>query len=72
MFFAIPPSPTKGNQMTISCIRETSKVAITILIEKTIAIIKWLRTLITQLPSLDDIVICCCNLVNLLYPLTGE
>ena len=52
MFFAIPPSPAKGNQMTISCIRETSKVAITILIEKTIAIIKWLRTLTTQLPSL--------------------
>ena len=63
---------TKSSKRKSSCIRETSKVAVTTLIEKTIAIIKWLRILITQLPSLDDIVICCCSLVDLLYALTGE
>ena len=76
-FLAIPPSAAKGNQMTSSDIRETSKVAnVRIFVEKAIARIKWFRILKTQLPLLempllDDIVICCCRLVNLLPPLTG-
>ena len=41
-FLAIPPSPAKGNQMTSSDIRETSKVAnVRIFVEKAIARIKW-------------------------------
>ena len=76
-FLAIPPSPAKGNQMTSSDIRETSKVAnIRIFVEKAIARIKWFKNLKTQLPLLDkplldDIVICCCILVNLLLPSRG-
>ena len=70
-------SAAKGNQMTSSDIRETSKVAnVRIFVEKAIARIKWFRILKTQLPLLempllDDFVICCCSLVNLLPPLTG-
>ena len=76
-FLAIPPSAAKGNQMTSSDIEETSKVAnVRIFVEKAIARIKWFRILKTQLPLLempllDDIVICCSSLVNLLPPLTG-
>ena len=63
--------------MTSSDIRDTSKVAnVTTFVEKAIARIKWFRILKTQLPLLempllDDIVICCCSLVNLIPPLTG-
>ena len=68
-------SAAKGNQMTSSDIRETSKVTnVRIFVEKAIARITWFRILKTQLPLLempllDDIVICCCSLVNLLPPL---
>ena len=73
-FLAIPPSVAKGNQMASSDIRETSKVAnVRIFVEKAISRIKWFRILKTQLlllemPLLNDIVICCCSLVNLLPP----
>ena len=76
-FLAIPPSAAKGYQMTSSDIRETSKVAnVRIFVKKAIARIKWFRILKTKLPLLemsllDDIVICCCILVNLLQ-LTGR
>ena len=76
-FLAIPQSAAKGNQMNSSDIRETIKVAnVSIFVEKTIARIKWFRILKCQLPLLeitllDDFVICCCSLVNLLPPLTG-
>ena len=76
-FLAITPSASKRNQVTSSDIRENSKVANgKIFVEKTFARIKWFRILKTQLPLLempllDDIVICCCSLVNLLLPLTG-
>ena len=76
-FSAIPLSAAKGNRMTSSDIRETSKVAnVRIFVKKAIARIKWFRILKTKLPLLemsllDDIVICCCSLVNLLPPLTG-
>ena len=71
-FLAIPPSAAKGNQMTSSDIRETSKVAnVRIFVEKAIARIKWFGILKTKLPLLemsllDDTVICCCSLVNFL------
>ena len=64
--------------MTSSYIRETSKVAnVRIFVEKAIARIKCFKILKTQLPLLempllDDTMICCCNLVNLLPPLTSE
>ena len=76
-FLAILPSASKGNQVASSDIRETSKMAnARIFVEKAIATIKWFRILKIQLPLLempllDDIVICCCRLVNLLPPLTG-
>ena len=76
-FFSNFTSAAKGNQMTISDIREISKVAnVRIFVKKAIARIKWFRILKTQLPLLempllDDIVICCCSLVNLIPPLTG-
>ena len=76
-FLAIPPSASKGNQMTSIDIRQTSKVAnVGIFVDKAIARMKWFRILKTQLPLLqmpllDDIVICCCSLVNLPPPLTG-
>ena len=69
---AIPSSAAKGNQMTSSDTRETSKrTNVKIFFEKAVARIKWSRILKTQLPLLkmlllDDIVICCCSLVNLL------
>ena len=77
-FLAIPPSAAKENQMTSTDIRDTSKVAnASIFVEKAIARIKWFRILKIQLPLpemclLDDIVICCCSLVNLLSPLTRD
>ena len=73
-FLAVPPSAAKGNQMASSDIRETSKVAnVRTFVEKAISRIKWFRILKTQLlllemPLLNDIVICCCSLVNLLPP----
>ena len=76
-FLAIPTSAAKGNQMTSIDIRQTTKGAnLRLFVEKAIARIKWFRILKTQLPLLempllDDIVICCCSLVNLLPPLTG-
>ena len=45
-FSAIPLSAAKGNRMTSSDIRETSKVAnVRIFVEKAIARLKWFRIL---------------------------
>ena len=56
----------------------TSKVAnVRIFVEKAIARVKWFRILSTEitmleLPLVDDILIICCALVNLLPPLQAE
>lgn len=76
-FLTIPSSAAKGNQLTTSEIKESKKVAIEIFVKKSVARIKWFRILTTQLrllgiPLLDDIVICCCGLANLLSLLTGD
>ena len=58
-------------------ITETGKVAnVKIFVGKPIARITWFRNFKTrasllEMPPLDDIVICCCSLVNLLSPLIG-
>ena len=77
-YLAIPPSAAKGNQMTGKDISETNRVAnVQIFVEKAIARVKWYRILKTELtllelPLVDDIVITCCALVNLLPPLQAE
>ena len=48
-----------------------------IFVEEAITKIAWFRILKTplhllEMPLLDDLEICCCSLVNLLSPLTGE
>ena len=56
----------------------TSKVAnVRIFVEKAIARVKWYRILsaeitMLELPLVDDILIVCCALVNLLPPLQAE
>ena len=74
-FLTIPTSAAKGNQLTTS--KESKKVAIEIFVKKAVARIKWFRILAVQLrllgiPLLDDIVICCCGLANLLSLVTGD
>ena len=77
-YLAIPPSAAKGSQMTASDVSVTNKVAnVRIFVEKAIARMKWFRILSTELtllelPIVDDIVMICCALVNLLPPLQAE
>ena len=77
-YLAIPPSAAKGNQISSDDVAVTSKVAnIRIFVEKAIARVKWFRILSTEitmleLPLVDDILIICCALVNLLPPLQAE
>ena len=77
-YLAIPPSAAKGNQMSSDDVAITSKVAnVRIFVEKAIARVKWFRILSTEitmleLPLVDDILIICYALVNLLPPLQAE
>ena len=77
-YLAIPPSAAKGNQMTAGDVATTSKVtSVRIFLENAIARIKWFRILSSQIPLLelplvDDIIITCCALANLLEPLQAE
>ena len=74
-FLAIPPSAARGTQMTQPDIRTTNRVAnVRIFVEKAIARVKWFHILkremsLLEMPLVDDIVITCCALVNLLPPL---
>ncbi|XP_065068969.1 uncharacterized protein LOC135694198 [Rhopilema esculentum] len=73
-FLAIPPSAARGTQMTQSE-RTTNRVAnVWIFVEKAIARVKWFHILkremsLLEMPLVDDIVVTCCALVNLLPPL---
>eukprot|EP00794_Sanderia_malayensis_P017239 gene17236-18960_t len=74
-FLAIPPSAASGTQMTSKDVKETNCVAnVRIFVEKAIARIKWFAFLkhemsLLELPLVDDIIITCCALSNLLPPL---
>ena len=74
-YLAIPPSAAKGTQMTKDDVSEINHVAnVRIYVEKAIARLKWFRILKNEIPLLemlllDDIVIVCSTLCNLLPPL---
>ena len=71
----IPPSAAKRTQMKKDDVSETNRVAnIRTYVEKAIAHLKWFRILKNEIPLLemillDDIVIVCSALCNLLPPL---
>ena len=74
-YLAVTPSAAKGRQMTKDDVSKTNRVAnVCIFVEKAIARLKWFRILINEIPLLemlllDDIVIVCSTLCNLLPPL---
>ena len=73
-YLAIPPSAAKGTQMTKD-VSETNRVAnVRIFVEKATARLKWFRILkneipLLEIPLLNNIVIVCSALCNLLPPL---
>ena len=75
IYLVIPPSAAKRTQMKKDDVSETNRVAnIRIYVEKAIARLKWFRILKNKIPLLemlllDDIVIVCSALCNLLPPL---
>ena len=75
-YLAIHPSTAKRTQMIASDVSTARKVAsIRIFVQKPIAWIKWFRTLSTELSVLllvDDMVIVCSALLNILPPLQKE
>ena len=74
-YLVISPSAAKGTQIKKDDVSETNRVAnIRIYVEKAIARLKWFRILKNKIPLLemlllDDIVIVCSALCNLLPPL---
>ena len=74
-YLAIPASAAKGAQMTKDDVSETNRVAnVCIFVEKAIPRLKWFLILkieipLLEMPLLDDIVIVCSALCNLLPPL---
>ena len=73
-YVAISPSATKETQMTKDDVSQTNRVAnVRIFVEKAIACLNWFRILknqipLLEIPLLDDIVIVCSALCNLLPP----
>ena len=75
LYLAIRPSAAKWTQMTKDDVSETNRVGnVRVFIEKAIVHLKWFRILenetpFLEMPLLDDIVIVCSALCNLLPPL---
>ena len=74
----IPPSASKNSQMTAADVELTSSIAnVRIYVEQAIKRLKDFRILsndypMLQLPLIDDVLITCCALVNLLPPLADD
>ena len=74
----IPPNASKGTQMPAKDVEATSNIAnVRIYVEKAIKRLKDFRILscdypLLQLPLIDDVLITCCALVNLLPPLAED